>query len=227
MSFATVVDYWGLADTNHILQSSSRSATVGGNAQAMDENGDVQCETGWGDAYEFSSTYKLINGATETGSGILLGAQTNGDTNGDTRAKTSLQITTSNSDFPEIVVSGRTVVGYDSGATTWTPAGISVVGSKMAQGIGVAAGASSYITGSSVTASLSIEAVVYGDSGDLVKVAFGGGRQEASAELSACSATPTATADTEWTLVQNVSANSENTAYQTGTINVFRNVAGA
>jgi hypothetical protein len=221
MSFASVTDWWGLSDSNCVLQSSDKVGDVAGNASVADSVGDVQCETVYGDQYTYETVYKLINGDTEDFASAKLGQNFSETGSVDVRAINSIAVNTSNTDFPEITISGRTIVGSSDGE--WTP-GISVVGKKAAQKFGFTAAASTFLQSSSATASLQTEAVVLGDSGDLAAVEFAGARLEASGELSACSVAPSATADSGYTLAKPIGVNSENVNYQTASIEVFKNI---
>jgi hypothetical protein len=224
MSYATLTDYWGFADTNRVLQASNKTGVAGGNAQALDSIGDVQCETVYGETYEYEARYKLINGDTETLATVPLGKHFEDTGSADPRAINAIEVSTSNTDYPEITISGRQVA-YDSAAPTWSPA-ISVQGIKEAQAIGFVAAASTFVNSSSVSLSLQTEAVVLDSEGDFATVGFGGGRKDCTGELTACSVAPSAVADTAngYALSQPVSVNSENTAYQTATVETFKNI---
>lgn len=230
MGFGVSTDYFGLADTHTHIQSSSLTPATGGNAQVIDSDGTIVCETVHGDRSAYSATYHLVGGGDTLHTRnidtlAMIGEIFAVDTNTDAVIN-GVSVNTSNTTFPVFTVEAEEYFGDTSQQTLTFASGVSVRAIKKAQAVGFVPDTGSRVSSSSVT--ISGQIVHIADSvGDLVQTAVYQGRAEASGELAACSGTPGAAADTGWTLNQGVSLSSDNASYGTASVAVFKNLASA
>lgn len=167
--FGGLTDHFGLAGaagwTTVILTESSKKAIEQQRADALDENGDIaQTEYFGNDAgtlYDVSCTYVLKSGtfvaraATEAASYFILGELTAGT------IVESFELTTSNSEFPTLTLSGKLgaqTVTAPSGKTNkyYLPTDtLTLTGAKIAQGYGFSV-SQGKLTGCSISGSLDL-----------------------------------------------------------------------
>ena len=223
MSFGVTRDWFAFADTNFEVQSSSASGNAS-NAQAVDSNGDVACETVFDTGIGYEVTYSMCSGSALP-AGFKGGNVIAYDTNTNILI-TGGSVSTSGTEFPTFTVTGETLYGTASGNLYDFQAEVSVSGAKTAQAIGFIADTNTKASSSSVTFSASV-AKVQDSQGQTVCMDVYGGRIEASGELISCTAIAGAAADTAngWALSSPVSTSEENTGYGSGSINVFENLA--
>ena len=228
MAFGVTTDYFGLADTKWQIQSSGIMPSAS-NAQALDSNGDVACEEVFGADAVYTAEYRVVSAAKDTNGyvpidlddyakiGELFAIDTNTDA-----AVTGVEVSTINSEFPTVSVTAAKHFGDTVDQPEYT-SGLEILGIKKAQGFGFSPAAGSRLVSSS--ASLSSQRTTVQDSqGDYAKSLVYQARLEASGELTACTGTPTATADTGYTLANAVAGATTNTGYGTGTVAVFKNI---
>lgn len=218
MSYGIDSDIFGLGQP---VQSVSKSGPNPSEAQAQDENGDVAAstiyDTSAGDAV--SVTYAGSIGDTAGAidlSGIKGGKVING------YVVTGMGVTTSNTDYPQIVISGQKTSTVDGDIAKYTH-GITLNAGKGAQAFGATAGGTSRLTGSSASFAVQV-ARVMDSTGEEAAIDVYGGRVDATNTLVGVTGAPSATADTGFTLLGGPSEEESNTGYATGTVNLFKNI---
>jgi len=158
-NFGALTDHFGLASSDLILVDSSETIIEQSRADAMDENGDIAATTFYGnstqDMREVSCTYALKSGSLNINT-IKLGALASAPT----VLRESLEVSTSNSEWPQITVSGRKNIVAITAPTgklnTFTLPSLTVVGRKIAQVCFFTTGSGCRLTGSSVEASVEV-----------------------------------------------------------------------
>lgn len=196
-NFGALTDHFGLASTNLVLVNSSETLIEQSRADALDENGDIAASTYFGNTTqnmrEISCTYALRSGTLNINT-IKLGATAAAPT----LLRESIEVNTSNSEFPQITVTGRKNIIAMTAPTgklnTFTLPSLSLSGTKYAQPIFCTAGAGCKITGTSLSANLE---VAQQDNGLGEPIAHGvsGGQGTFSAEFVRITAAPS------WTIV--------------------------
>ena len=224
MSYGADTDLWGRADTMWELQSSSESPGKS-EAQCVDSNGDIEASTLYDTVTEISCSYKMkINGSaifydTATSVDFRLGKVIN------SYVITGITMGTNNTDFTDLTISGRSCPSADSVVSKYQPTDSLVTIARKAQFIGVSdTSGVTRCTGSSYTASVSV-ATCMDSVGTTAALDVYGGREEATNSLVGCTGDPIVVADTGWTLSSGPSNAKENTAYGTGDVTVFKNIA--
>jgi len=158
-NFGALTDHFSLASSDLILIESSESKIEQSRADAQDENGDIAASTFYGnttqDMREISCTYALKSGSVNINT-IKLGALAASPT----VLRESIEVSTSNSEFPQITVSGRknivSVTAPSGKLNTFTLPSFSVTGAMRAQPIFCTVGAGSRLTASSLSASVDV-----------------------------------------------------------------------
>lgn len=196
-SFGALTDHFGLASSDLVLVNSSETIVEKSRADAMDENGDIAATTYFGnntqDMREISCTYALKSGTLNINT-IKLGATAAAPT----LLRESIEVNTSNSEFPQITVSGRknilAMTAPSGKLNTFTLPSLLLSGTKYAQLIFCAVGAGCKITGSSLSANIE---VAQQDNGLGEPIAHGvsGGQGTFSAEFVRITAAPS------WTII--------------------------
>jgi hypothetical protein len=224
MSFGVATDYFGLASDDWELQSSGL-APEASNAQAKNEFGDVIKQ----DEYEQTETvecvYKLKSNGTD--GSISLPANFKGGYKSGNYIITGGSLNTSNSERPILTVTGEKFFGptedhlrvYDFATAIGA-----ILARKVATAIGFELGANTYLNGSSVSCSCETSRTLGAD-GAIVVIDIFNGRLEASGDLISATASPSATAATDWTLSKGNDVSEGNTDHGSGTVNVYRNLA--
>jgi len=170
--FGIGTDHFGLdSATLTLIESSSTPAPVS-IEQAQDADGYTVAEDSYegGPAAELSCTYRLISGTLNLNT-LAIG--------GTAPAPTSIEVSTSNSEWPTI-----TVTGYDgvAGEDSWTLPNITISGKKQAQVLDFTVGENCRLTSSSLTASGEIHHAL-DDAGTVGATAITGANCEISAEM--------------------------------------------
>lgn len=196
-SFGALTDHFGLASSDLVLVNSSETIVEKSRADAMDENGDIAATTYFGnnsqDMREISCTYALKSGTLNINT-IKLGATAAAPT----VLRESIEVSTSNSEFPQVTVSGRknilAMTAPSGKLNTFTLPSLSLAGTKYAQAIFCTAGAGCKITGTSLSANVE---VAQQDNGLGEPIAHGvsGGQGTFSAEFVRITTAPS------WTIV--------------------------
>jgi hypothetical protein len=197
-NFGALTDHFGLAAGALVLIDSSETIIEQSRADALDENGDIAASTYYGNTTqnmrEVSCTYALTSGSLSLNSAIKLGSLASSPT----VVRESLQVTTSNSEFPSITISGRkniTAITLPTGKlNTWTVPVVTIFGQKRAQEIMFSTGAGCRLTSSSLECSVEL---TQQDNGVGEPIAFGlsGGQGTFSGEFVRVTAAPS------WTIV--------------------------
>ena len=138
------------------LVASSKVPMADSRADAMDENNDIAASTyfGAGSLFAASSTFELVSGDLDTEL-LKLGELSAGV------CAVSIALTTSNTAWPRIVVSGtlgtETMVAPSASLlNTFTLPEYDIIARKQAQAIGFAAGVGCKLTGSGLTATINL-----------------------------------------------------------------------
>ena len=222
MSFSADTDYWGFADTNIKLQSNSSNPTKT-EAQCMDSNGDVAASSLYDSQTERSCTYKscsdtaLVFYDTATAVDFRLGKVIGG------YVITGIDVSTSNTDRPDITISGRTTSALDAAVSKYAVTELEIAGTRKATAIGASVDSNSKLTSSSVSISGNVTTVLDSDGVEACLDVYGG-RIEATNDYVGCAGDPVATSDIGWTTLSGGSEDQENTGYATGSITVFKNL---
>ena len=222
MSFGSDTDYWGFADTRNKLQSSSRNPTKS-EAQCLDSNGDVAAATMYDSFTEQSCVYRRCHDSAI----VLYDTTTSIDFRAGTviggYVITGIEVSTNNTERPEITISGRSTSTADGSINKYDPTDLEIVGSRKATKIGATVDSVSKLTGSS--GSLAVNTAIVLDSlGVASCLDVYGGRVEATNDYVGCTGDPGAAVDTGWTVSSGGGDERENTAYGTGSISVFKNL---
>lgn len=158
-NFGALTDHFGLASADLILVNSSNTKIEQSRADAMDENGDIAASTFYGNTTqnmrEVSCTYALKSETLNINT-IKLGALAASPT----VLRESIEVTTSNSEYPQITVSGRlniiSMTAPTGKVNTFTLPTLTLSGRKVAQPIFCTAGAGCKITGTSLSANIEV-----------------------------------------------------------------------
>ena len=196
-NFGALTDHFGLASADLILVESSETKLEQSREDALDESGDIIATTYYGnttqDMREVSCTYALKSGTLNINTiklGVLASAAT--------VCRESLEVSTSNSEFPQITVSGRKNVITPSAPTgklnTFTLPSLSLAGRMVAQPIFCTAGTGCRINATSLSANIEIKQQENG-LGEPIAHGVSGGQGTFSADFVGVTAAPS------WTIV--------------------------
>jgi len=160
-NFGALTDHFGVLDlsANLTLVASSETKIEQSRADAQDDNGDIAASAYFGnstqDMREVSCTYALKAGSINLNV-IKLGALAASPT----IARDSLSASTSNSEFPQITVTGRkNIIAITAPAgklNTFTLPSITILGIKKAQILCFTTGSGCRLTGSSIEATVEL-----------------------------------------------------------------------
>jgi len=223
MSFGATTDHFGIADTNWKLQSSDKSP-ISSNANAQDSNGDNVCETVFDTAYSYTATYGFC-GTGDTSGNVVWPTLYAGSDTANAKLRTGYSVATSNTARPTLTVNGEDAFGTSN--STYTVAPPTIPAAKLATAMGFVADTASVTRVNSSSWNFTTQTAYVQDSqGQRCQADVYQGRIEASGELTSCTSTATAIADTAngYTLSGPVGSSETNTAYGTATVNVFKNV---
>lgn len=225
--FGVNVDYAGLESDDWELQS-SQLTPESASAEALDENGDVDAETVYAETASAEVVYVCTGNGTDGDINLPSGFR-GGDTHTvgtNTWIITGGTLKTSNKARPELTV---TLAKYHGPATAVlaiydfaTAIGsISALKTATAIGFTVSSGALNDCT---VKCTTELAQVLDADGAVAIKD-ISKGRLESTGSLVGASAAPTATVAANWTKMKADSLGEKNTEYNTGEVNVFRNLA--
>ena len=223
MSFGVQNDWFGLSDTNYRTISSGKEPFAT-NAQALDSNGDVSCETVFDTGYVYRQTLRLATGTTVNLDTICkVGDLLTGDTS--ELIVTNLTVSTSNTERPTLEVTGEKYYGDSADVNTYSSS-LSITLNKTAQALGMSADTGSALTACRATISSQI-AKAQDSAGQTVAMDVYQGRIECQGELTSCASTPGASADTSngYAEMQPVSLSEDNTGYETATYSTYQNLS--
>ena len=219
MSYGPGSDLLGIATTGVELQSISQSPT-GSEAQALNEDGDVEASTVYGQWGTVSCTYKVRTDVAVTGPNL-------GSVAGDYYI-TKLSAKRSNTDTLEITAEGVLATLFEVAPDEYavhdifTTAYLTGGKGAIAAGITVSEGK---VISSSIDASISLTPPLLDATGAVVDMDLYAGRVEATNEVQSASSVPAATAAGSWTLDGGSGSTSDdNTSYGTKTFTAFQNV---
>lgn len=226
-NFGALTDHFGLASADLILVESSETKIEQSRADAQDENGDIAASTFYGnttqDMREVSCTYALKSGTLNVNT-IKLGVLADAPT----VVRESVEVSTSNSEFPQVTVSGRKNIITPSSPTgklnTFTLPSLSIAGRMVAQPIFCTAGAGCRINATSLSANIEI---AQQDNGIGEPIAHGvsGGQGTFSADFVRITAAPSwsivTTGNTSFGITETQAPGAEQgqASYHTGTGN--------
>jgi len=216
-NFGAWTDHFSLAATIGTLVESSKTPVANSRADALDENGDI-ADAAWygntdGDLYEASCTYQVdtadVNVAT-----LKLGEKSTGV------VITSIEISTSNGDWPRVTVSGTLGTGALEQSKTYAMPTGTVAAKKQAQIIAGITLTSGKLTSASLSASCDL-ATANDGAGEPVAHGVSGAVATATAEAVAITdESPVLAADTGWKSQPGSSLNEPQAAWHTGSISV-------
>ena len=220
--FGADTDYWGFADTNNLLQGSTKNPTLA-ETQCEDSNGDVAASTMYDAKSDISCTYKrradaaLIFYDTATNIDFRFGTVIGG------YVITSISVDTNNKERPGVVIAGVLCGTNDSLVQKYDPTDLEIAGTRKATAIGFTVDSSTNLLSSSVTGTVQT-AIVLDSHGAQACVDVFGGRVEGTNELVGCTGQPGGAVDTGWTLSGGPSEDEGNTQYVGGSASVFKNL---
>ena len=224
-SFGALTDHFGLTagggalETVGTLVESSETPVAQNRVDAQDENGDVAASSYHGntegDLSEVSCTYAIKSGTLNLNT-LKAGEIT---VSGTKIVITSIQVTTGNGEWPQVVVSGtkgtEAITAPTGLLNTFTLPSITIDGKKQAQTLNFTVSAGK-LTGSSMTASVEL---AQQDSGVGEPVAHGvsGGTLELSADFVRVTDAIAWSVASPWTETQAPGADEGQAAYHTAT----------
>jgi len=188
--FGALTDHFSLASDDLVLVDSSEVPVAQDRTDAQDENGDITASAFHGntagDLKEVSCTYALKSGSLNLNT-LYLGELETG------LVATSLEASTSNTEWPQITISGtkgvEDVCNPDSAGTRFQLPNITLQGCKRAQIMGFTVGDNCKLTGSSLSASIELAQQEDGE-GEPVAHGVSGGTYEVSADFVGITASP-------------------------------------
>ena len=217
-NFGALTDHFALGATIGTLVESSKTPVANSRADALDENGDIADAAWYGNKaaalYEASCTYQVDTNDVTVGTALKLGELSTGV------VVTSIEISTSNGDWPRVTVSGTLGTGaLEQGKTYAMPTG-TVAAKKQAQIIAGIELTSGKLTSASLSASCDL-ATANDGAGEPVAHGVSGAVATATAEAVAITAeSPVLAADTGWNITTGSSLNEPQAAWHTGSISV-------
>ena len=220
-NFGALTDHFNLAASVGRLVESSKTPVANSRADALDENGDI-ADAAWygnkdGDLYEASCTY-IVTDKTgdidDVATVLKLGELSTGV------VVTSIEISTSNGDWPRVTVSGTLGTGALEQSKTYAMPTGTVKAKKQAQIIAGITLTSGKLTSASLSASCDLATANDGE-GEPVAHGVSGAVATATAEAVAVTAeSPVLAADTGWNITTGSALNEPQAAWHTGSISV-------
>jgi hypothetical protein len=194
-NFGALTDHFGilaivsgggtLADVLELVDS-SKTPVAKSRADALDEYGDIAASTWFGnpddDFYEASSTFAVVSDSFDL-SVLDLGELTGN------KIITSIEITTSNSAWPQLTVTGMLGVEAICGTPVYSLPSLTITGCKYSQELGFTTGDGARLTGSTVSASIDMAQQDDGG-GDPVAHGLSGGVMTGTAQFVRVTAAP-------------------------------------
>ncbi len=219
VNFGAQTDHWGLA-LGTVIES-SKTPVSQSRADALDENGDI-ADSAWhgnteGDLYEASVTYQIDTTELDL-SELNLGNIEAG------KAATGVEVTTSNSEWPKVTITGTLGTEPLEQAKTYALPEVTVLPLKKAQAMGV-----TVTTGKLASCTLSAScdlATAHDGAGEPVAHGVSGAICSASAEAVATStAAPVLAAAATWTISTGSGTNEPQADWHTASIAVEKKLA--
>jgi hypothetical protein len=225
MGVGANTDHFGLASADWELQENSKTPSSS-KAQVANQFGDIEEE----DVFEETETVECSYKLTSNGAAGVVGLPANfkgGYKNGD-YVITGGTLKTSNKERPELTVTGTKYFGPATAVLrVYDFAGAigDILARKAATAVGFTLGASTFLNGCDVKCSVEDTHVLKAD-GDIAVIDTFNGRLEATGDLVAATGSPSATAAANWTLDKGNDVKESNKEYPSGSVTVFRNLAG-
>lgn len=226
MSYGITSDILGFAAefTGVTLQGVTNPVRSPSEAKAMDSNGDVVEETLYDTTNGQQRTLNYTAAVNETidfydtlaGRDFRLGKVIGG------YVITGKSISTSNTDFAGIQFTVQKTASADSEVSKYND-GLTFNGGKGARKFGFTVDTVTRLTGSSVSAGVSV-ARTLDSAGEEKAIDVSEGRIDATHNLTGVTGVCGGSADTGWTLLGGPSNDESNTGYETGSAVVFQNI---
>jgi hypothetical protein len=216
-NFGALTDHFTLAASAGTLIESSKTPVANARIDAQDENGDI-ADSEWhgnkaGDLYDASCTYQVDTNGVTVGA-LKLGELSTGV------VVTSIEISTSNGDWPRVTVSGTLGTGALEQSKTYAMPTGTVAAKKQAQIIAGITLTTGKLTSASLSASCDLATANDGE-GEPVAHGVSGAVAVATAEAVAITAaSPVLAADTGWNITTGSALNEPQAAWHTGSISV-------
>ena len=217
-NFGALTDHFALAESVGTLVESSKTPVANSRADALDENGDIADAAWYGNTdgvlYEASCTYQVDTDNVTVATALKLGELETGV------VVTSIEISTSNGDWPRVTVSGTLGTGaLEQGKTYAMPTG-TVAAKKQAQIIAGITLTTGKLTSCSLSASCDL-ATANDGAGEPVAHGVSGAVATATAEAVATStATPVLAAAEGWEVATGSGLNEPQANWHTTSISV-------
>jgi hypothetical protein len=197
-NFGALTDHFGLASADLILVGSTKTPVELSRADAQDSNGDIIASTYYGNTTqemaEVSCTYALKSGTLNVNT-IKIGQTAALPT----VIRESVEVATSNTEWPQITVTGRintfTVCSVTGKLNTFSMPSLVLVGCRRAQLLAFTVGEGCRLTGSSISANVEIAQQDNGV-GEPVAHGLSGGTGSITAEFVRVTAAPSWTINT-------------------------------
>ena len=178
-NFGALTDHFNLASSVGTLVESSKTPVANSRADALDENGDI-ADAAWygnkdGDLYEASCTYQVDTNDVTVATALKLGELSTGV------VVTSIEISTSNGDWPRVTVSGTLGTGALEQSKTYAMPTGTVKAKKQAQIIAGITLTTGKLTSASLSASCDLATATDGE-GEPVAHGVSGAVATATAE---------------------------------------------
>lgn len=214
-------DYFGKGSASLVLIESSTTPKGQSKADALDENGNFVDEGFYdsGPAAQISCTYALISSTLDLSTlalGYLLVTATK-------TCITSIEVTTSNSEWPRVKIDGFTGVTNETDMPAFTLDAITINGKKIAQGLDFSVGADCRLTNSSYKISGNMSFALNA-SGDVGAMAFTGAQAEISGTAVEVEGAITWTPGGTWTETQGPGASNSNIGWGTSSFTAVKGV---
>lgn len=202
------------------IQSYSKTPRAESTADALDEMGDVAARTYYGGDTSLltcSASFKLVSGAIAANTTVEMGKGTG------TKYLTSLSISTSNGDWPQIDVSW--LEGFTNvEGNTYTITLPQIDGKRIAQALGITVGTGAKLQSAGVSYTVDFSEVT-DEAGEYAGGFLAHCVAECTADAVAVTSTPTYTADSGWTLEETGGLSETSTAYGTSSAKASKFIA--
>jgi len=224
-NFGALTDHFGLATSIGSLIDSTKTPVAQSRADALDENGDV-ADAAWhgntdGTLYEASCTYQLdgsVDATVDLSSLKMLGQLATGV------VALSVEVATSNGDWPRITISGILGTAALEQSKTWDLPEITISAKKQAQAMGLVV-TTGKLTSCTLSASCDLATANDGE-GEPVAHGVSGAIASATGEAVAISnAAPVLAAAVGWTVSTGAGVNEPQAAWHTGSLTVEQKLA--
>ena len=225
-TFGAKTDFFGLADADWELQNSNYNPESS-QAQAEDENGDIDCEERYENTATVESVYRLKSNGTLGKVEVPEGFQ-GGNTNTigeDTFVITGGTLNCSNTERPTLTVTGEKMHGTTDALGIYDFAGEigEINARKVATEIGFAVSGNTKPNTTDVSCTCETSRMMDAD-GEIAIVDVYRGRMESTGDLVTCEGAQSVAAAEGWTLQNDASESEENTNFLTGSVTVFKNL---